>query len=57
MDARPRSMEDLTPALCVDSYGQDEKVSMESVELLMQPYALMSLKDALEGFSNLTKGY
>ena len=39
-------MEELTSALRVDSHGEDEKRSVEAVELSMQPYESMSLQDA-----------
>ena len=48
-------MEDLTSALRVDPLGYDEKCSVEAVELAIQHYASMSLKDASEGFSKPTK--
>ena len=55
-DARTTKMEELTSALRVDSHGEDEKCSVDVVELSMQPYESMSLQDASEGFRKLTKG-
>ena len=55
-DARSTKMEELTSALRVDSHGEDEKCSVEAVELSMQPYESMTLQDASEGFRKLTKG-
>ena len=55
-DARTTKMEELTAALCVDSHGDDEKCSLEAVQLSMQPYESMSLQDASEGFRKLSKG-
>ena len=49
-------MEELTAALRLDSHGEDEKCSVEAVELSMQPYESMSLQDAAEGFRKLSKG-
>ena len=46
----------MTSALRVDSHGEDEKCSVEAVELSMQPYESMTLQDASEGFRKLTKG-
>ena len=55
-DARTTKMEELTAALRVDSHGDDEKCSLEAVQLSMQPYESMSLQDASEGFRKLSKG-
>ena len=49
-------MDELTCALRFDSHGEEEKCSVEAVQLSMQPYASMSLQDASEGFSKLRKG-
>ena len=55
-DARTTKMEELTAALRLDSHGEDEKCSVEAVELSMQPYDSMSLQDSSEGFRKLSKG-
>lgn len=49
-------MEEFTSALRIDSHGEDDKCSVEPVELSMQPYESMTLQDASKGFRKLTKG-
>ena len=56
MDSRTRKFEQITSALRVNSTGEDEKCSLDALNLSDKPYDLMSLQDASDGFSRLKKG-
>ena len=46
----------MTSALRVSPTGEDEKCSVDALNLCDQPYASVSLQDASDGFSRLKKG-
>ena len=56
LDMKTGHIKELTQALTVNSYGEDEKCSLNAFEQSNQPYTTMTLQQASEGFSKLTKG-
>ena len=56
LDMKTRHIKELTEALTVNSDGEEEKCSLNAVEQSNQPYTTMTLQQASEGFSKLTKG-
>ena len=56
LDMKIRHIKELTEALTVNSDGDEEKCSLNAVEQSKQPYTTMTLQQASEGFSKLTKG-